>query len=409
METGCHSLHRLKHRAVITLFIVCTLLFYIICMNLYFYSRTLEIIGALRNVDQDIQQQALYSLFTGSIEVADGKYILMKNGYQFSGSFYLFFDSIFIGISLGYLILIFFGLYIFQKDMKNVINRKNKELDYLKTEVEHFLFGSAIVRNENYKECNFLLDRLQERLFYMNQSNKDDLNRIISFHQNIIHQINTPLNTIKILIEYLYTKEEIDKSYLDNMNYAIEKASDLSRVYLKSAKMDTGKVIYHFEDIDLHDLIEEVFLNLKIYANYYHTVLINKCDNLIINADSLWIKEALENIIKNSIENSKEENKVLVSSFSINNSFIIRIDNEDSSISGDIVDINFERFESSKSGIGIGLHLCKQIIEAHLGKISIEKNEIGGLCFVIQLPKKIHKKKIEWEIKNENNSRDKKY
>lgn len=73
------------------------------------------------------------------------------------------------------------------------------------------------------------------------------------------------------------------------------------------------------------------------------------------------------------------------------------------------MDINFERFESSKSGIGIGLHLCKQIIEAHLGKISIEKNEIGGLCFVIQLPKKIHKKKIEWEIKNENNSRDKKY
>ena len=66
----------------------------------------------------------------------------------------------------------------------------------------------------------------------------------------------------------------------------------------------------------------------------------------------------------------------------------------------------FERFESSKTGIGIGLHLCKQIVEKHLGKITVERSPLGGLRFVIELPKYSHKQKIELEEKDENNRKD---
>lgn len=403
METRCHSLHRLKYRAVIALIIVCSLLFYIICMNLYFYSQTLKVIGILRYVDQGIQQQVLYDLFTDSIEIEDGKYVLMKNGYQFSGQLHLIFNKYFIGISIGYLLLMIFGLYLYKNNKQKQIKIKEEELNYLKTELEHFLFGAKINRNDNYRECNYLLDRLEKRLLDMNQLNKDDLNRMIIFHQNIIHQINTPLNTIKILIEYLYTQGDINKEYLDNMNYAIKKASDFSRIYLKSSKIDMGKVKYHFESINLYELIQEIFINLKVYANYYNSVLINKCDKSIINADSLWMKEAIENVIKNSIENSGNNNEIIVSSFTANNSVFIRVDSEGNT-SNNINNISFERFESSKSGIGIGLHLCRQIIEAHLGEINVENNEIGGLGFIIKLPKFVQKKKIEWGKEDENNS-----
>lgn len=401
MEAGCYSLHRLKYGAVITLILVCSLLFYIICMNLYFYGRTLEIIGILRYVNQDIQQQALFNLFTGSIGVEDGKYVLMKNGYQFSGQFHLFFDTFFIGISMAYLGLMIYGIHFYKNNIKRQINRKDKELHYMKTEIEHFLFGAVIDRDDTYKECNYLLDRLEQKIRDINQLNEKDLSRIISFHQNIIHQINTPLNTIKILIEHLYVQGDVDKDYLENMNYAIEKASDLANLYLRSSKIDTGKVIYHFEDNNLHELIDEIFINLHIYANYYGSTLINKCENVTIYVDSLWFKEAVENIIKNSIENSGENSKITISSYMINYCAYIRIDSSDN-IGKFINDINFERFESSKSGIGIGLHLCKQIIEAHLGEILVEQNEIGGLGFIIRLPKQIHKRKVDWRIKNEN-------
>lgn len=275
----------------------------------------------------------------------------------------------------------------------------------MKTETEHFLFGSAIVRNGDYKECNYLLDRLEQRVEDISVFNRKELNRMLTFHQNIIHQINTPLNTIKILIEHLYDDGKIEKFYLDNMNYAIEKASDLTRIYLRLSKLDIGKVKYHFEKIELFDLIEEVYYSLKIYANYYHVTLVNKCDSSIVYADSVWIKEAIENIVKNFIENVVRSKTIVITSATFKDETIIYID-DNGNDSIDIENISFERFESSQSGIGIGLHLCKQIIEMHLGEIIVKNNSFGGVRFIIKLPNQPRKKKVRMEEKDESYCRD---
>lgn len=395
METGCHSLHRLKHRAVITLIMVCSLLFYIMCMHIHYYQKLIETVGVLKNFDQELQQKALYSLFTGSVDVEDGKYVLMKNGYQFSGKYFVLIDSFPIAVSLGYLTLMIILLYIYKVYLINQTKKLENELDYLKIEVEHFLFGENINRNSIYKESNYLLDRLEQRVYDVKQRNENELRKATNFHQNIVHQINTPLNTIKILVEHLYETGKINSDYLKDINYAIEKASDLAQIYLRSSKMEMGRVNYSFEEIELHELIEELFISLKIYAEYNHIELINECENFTIYADAVWIKEAISNIIKNSIEYANEGTRVIISSdYSIEKN-IIYIDND--CVLENINLINFERFESSQTGIGIGLHLCKQIIETHLGEIYVRQRESGGLRFIIKLPKMVHKEKIDLE------------
>ena len=72
---------------------------------------------------------------------------------------------------------------------------------------------------------------------------------------------------------------------------------------------------------------------------------------------------------------------------------------DDSGNPDEIIDESvFERYESSKAGIGIGLHLCKQIIESHLGDISVTRSPLlGGLRFTITLPIQNQKKKVELE------------
>ena len=395
METGCHSLHRLKHRAVITLIMVCSLLFYIMCMHIHYYQKLIETVGVLKNFDQELQQKALYSLFTGSVDVEDGKYVLMKNGYQFSGKYFVLIDSFPIAVSLGYLTLMIILLYIYKVYLINQTKKLENELDYLKIEVEHFLFGENINRNSIYKESNYLLDRLEQRVYDVKQRNENELRKATNFHQNIVHQINTPLNTIKILVEHLYETGKINSDYLKDINYAIEKASDLAQIYLRSSKMEMGRVNYSFEEIELHELIEELFISLKIYAEYNHIELINECENFTIYADAVWIKEAISNIIKNSIEYANEGTRVIISSdYSIEKN-IIYVDND--CVLENINLINFERFESSQTGIGIGLHLCKQIIETHLGEIYVRQRESGGLRFIIKLPKMVHKEKIDLE------------
>ena len=301
METGCHSLHRLKHRAVITLIMVCSLLFYIMCMHIHYYQKLIETVGVLKNFDQELQQKALYSLFTGSVDVEDGKYVLMKNGYQFSGKYFVLIDSFPIAVSLGYLTLMIILLYIYKVYLINQTKKLENELDYLKIEVEHFLFGENINRNSIYKESNYLLDRLEQRVYDVKQRNENELRKATNFHQNIVHQINTPLNTIKILVEHLYETGKINSDYLKDINYAIEKASDLAQIYLRSSKMEMGRVNYSFEEIELHELIEELFISLKIYAEYNHIELINECENFTIYADAVWIKEAISGFVKQTV------------------------------------------------------------------------------------------------------------
>lgn len=394
METGCRSLHRLKHKAVIALIVVCSLLFYIIIVNIHYNHRAFELIGMLKSLNQEMQHQALHDFFTGKIDEKDGKYILMKNGYHFSGQEYFFIDSYFIVITASYFLIIALLFYFYKRYIIIKTEKLKTELNYLKMGVEHFLFGGEMNRNDQYKECNYLLDRLKQRVYDVNELNENELKKVIKFHQNIVHQINTPLNTIKILVEYLYINKTIDLDYLNNINYAIEKASDLARIYLRTSKLDTGKVSYHFEKIEIFDMIEEVFFSLKIYSDYYHMSLVNRCDGSVVYADAVWIKEAIENIVKNAIENASENKELVVSSKTDNNLTEIWIDSY-SNITINIEDISFLRFESSQTGIGIGLHLCKQIIESHLGEVSVTKGPKECIRFIIKLPKQPYKNKIK--------------
>ena len=49
------------------------------------------------------------------------------------------------------------------------------ELNYLKEEVEHFLDGSEITRKDGYEACNYLLDRLEQKVYDVNELNESEL------------------------------------------------------------------------------------------------------------------------------------------------------------------------------------------------------------------------------------------
>lgn len=398
METRCHSLHRLIHKAVMMLIVCISLLFYVIGIHTYYYQRTLTIIGGLKGTDSVTQQKILNVLFNNQNQVEDGLYVLMKNGYYRQGQKALYIDPFVIILTILFLFIVFIILFLYRKDSLKKASDLASELNYLKDELEHYLFNDYFNRNDQYKECNFLLDRLEQKVYDVNKLKDSEIERVIFFHQNIVHQINTPLNTIKLLVDQLGNQGLLDQQVLDTIYYAINRTSGLTHTYLRSSKMDAGKVVFECEEIQLFDLIEDIIKLLGITANHFHTNLYNQCENIIIYADESWITEAITNIVKNAIENAGENKTVIISSKETLDKVIVYI--EDNGI-GDVSidDIMFERFESSKTGIGIGLHLCKQIIEKHLGEITVDRSALGGLRFIISLPKYNQKRKINLEIK----------
>ena len=305
-------------------------------------------------------------------------------------------------MTLIYILIIILLLILYKRYSLKKVKEINDELNYILNELEHFIYKGNMERKDQYKRCNYILDRLGYRLKEENDYNQEVIVTMIKTHQDIIHQIKTPLNVIKIWVEQFELQGKITRSEFDTINYAIEKATDLANIYMRASKFDAGKVEFENEKINLYELIEDNFKLLKVQAKYFQTKLVNNCDNVIFYGDIVWIGEALSNIIKNAIENAGMYKKVFISSEVATDKIKIII--EDNGNANELVDhISFERFESSKTGIGIGLHLCKKIIEKHLGEISVEQSILGGLKFTIVLPKYQQKKKVELEKYYEDN------
>lgn len=396
MESRCCLMHRLK-KAVRASLVLLSLLFYVFGLHVHYVNRTVTAIGALKDSEPEVQQQALHYIMSGETNTRDGEYVLMKNGYHRGWKRFLLLDPYVIVYTAIYITIIFITIKMIKKSSQKKSYMLEDELCYLKEELEHFLFSSEITRKDQYEECNYILDRLEQRVYDVNELNETELNKMITFHQDIIHQINTPLNTIKLIIDFLSDQGAVDSESQKILNYSINKAAGLAHVYMRASKMDAGKVKFTYEKISVRDLTEEILTMLKTHAEFNQITLSNFCDDSFIYADSAWMKEAISNIVKNAIENAGMGNKVQISSCQEDEKVHIYID--DSGNPDEIIDESvFERYESSKAGIGIGLHLCKQIIESHLGDISVTRSPLlGGLRFTITLPIQNQKKKVELE------------
>ena len=104
--------------------------------------------------------------------------------------------------------------------------------------------------------------------------------------------------------------------------------------------------------------------------------------------DYKWQVEAITNILKNCIEHSKSNNKILID-YNQNNVYtIIKIKDFGEGISQKDLPHIFERFykgeNSSSESIGIGLALTKTIIEADNGTITVDSSQTGGTTFTIK-------------------------
>jgi signal transduction histidine kinase len=112
----------------------------------------------------------------------------------------------------------------------------------------------------------------------------------------------------------------------------------------------------------------------------------------LIKADPVQIEQVLLNLVRNSIEaivcGAKDDRKLTIRSVKINNGFIkVSIGDTGQGVSAEHATRLFEPFFTSKStGLGIGLSISQNIIEAHGGRLWLESNSEAGALFSFTLP-----------------------
>ena len=216
------------------------------------------------------------------------------------------------------------------------------------------------------------------------------------FVSDASHELRTPIAVIQGYANMLSRWGKNDTEVLDESINAIleesESMKDLVEKLLFIARNDKDTLNIQKEKFSLSKLLTVIIRETKMIDNH-HTISSNLINDIYINGDKNWIKQAIRVFIDNAIKYTQNAGKISIS-LDIENKFaVISIFDNGFGISNDDLNHIFDRFyRADKSrtkengGHGLGLSIAKIIILRHGGKIVAKSSEGKGSQFKIFLP-----------------------
>jgi len=246
--------------------------------------------------------------------------------------------------------------------------------------------------NEDLQNANSTISANSIRLNELNET-KD------KFFAILAHDLRNPFNAIIGFSELLvvntekYTLEKI--AHISDLirNVSIQTHSLLENL-LDWSKIQSGKLMPQFSQFDPYEVVKEVFYQFESIAQNknIHIDIYNKNSNIVF-ADKDMIRTVLRNLLTNALKFSMNESEVFISIQSISNKVIITVSDNGIGIQPENIDRIFTNDKSvnrvgtaNEKSTGLGLLLCKEFVEAHGEKISVNSQLGKGSNFSFTLP-----------------------
>ncbi len=220
---------------------------------------------------------------------------------------------------------------------------------------------------------------------------------------NIAHDIKTPITAIKggcaqMLSEDIINDEKTKKDYLDiivSRSHVIEHmVNDLKEVI----KYDVGSIKLNFANVKMggyfiDDCIDDFRINNQ--KQDFEISFEKKYEDLVLSIDPNLIQRVFMNIIGNSLKYNRDRKvDIRIETDKIGGTIRFRISDDGIGVPDDALENLFDRLyrvDSSRNskieGSGIGLSICKEIIEAHKGRIWADNdNDKGRFSILFSIP-----------------------
>jgi PAS domain S-box-containing protein len=222
------------------------------------------------------------------------------------------------------------------------------------------------------------------------------------FFSIVSHDLRSPLASLCQLAELLHSEfdeftPEEQKHYLQVIQETSRNTMDLTEDLLTWAKSQMGKLNLDPELIHLHDLSEEVLKPLLNSAKKKEVVLENKIGTHVLCFAHLnSVKLILRNLLSNAIKYTRKGDKVSITVKNINKEMAqVSVVDTGTGIPRDrlvklfkITEVVSTRGTNNEKGTGLGLLLCKELVEKNGGKIWVSSNVNEGSIFSFTLPLK---------------------
>ena len=217
------------------------------------------------------------------------------------------------------------------------------------------------------------------------------------FLSNMSHELRTPLNAILGFGQLLQMDFKNDKAHLLNINEIIDAGSYLLKLIdeiLDLAKIESGKMDVFIEGFYLDEVITQSIDLVSPLESLKSITIINKLpkNTYMVLADKVRLKQVLINLLSNAIKFNINNGQVTLSYDVIDETYL-RVSIVDNGCGISVLDIQqlftpFKRLNQDNNieGTGIGLSICKELIELMSGRIGAESEVGKGSTFWFELP-----------------------
>ena len=250
-------------------------------------------------------------------------------------------------------------------------------------------------------ECALALENLR------NAAEKEQADLMVRKEQlrsnllrSISHDIRTPLTSISgnasnLLSHYGQLDDETRRQIFSDIYDDAEWLIDLVENLLSISRIENGQMELHLSSEVMGDVIDEALKHADRNAARHHVTVRATDDILLVDMDARLIMQVLINLINNAVKNTPEGSHILIESRRAGSEAEVIVRDDGPGIPDDVKPHVFEMFYTGQNkvadgrrGLGLGLALCKAIVESHRGRIALTDNTPTGCCFIVSLPMK---------------------
>jgi signal transduction histidine kinase len=274
------------------------------------------------------------------------------------------------GLIRGAVIFVRFGGPVYEKDHITVAS--------VATELISLLFERMA-----WKQTDTKLHKLERQM----QLQED-------FVSTISHELRTPLGFIKgystsLLRQDTSWDEGTQREFLTIIDEEADRLAQLIENVLESARLQSKTLPLRFQHLRLDSILRDVVTRIRArYKDIDISMDIQPAPSIL--GDSVRLAQVFENLFTNAMKYAPGS-PIIVILNQVGRSMLVSFTDHGPGIPQEFLPLIFERFyrvrsEKSVTGTGLGLYICKQIIDAHRGKIWAESLPNQGTTFFIELP-----------------------
>ena len=226
----------------------------------------------------------------------------------------------------------------------------------------------------------------------------EDLQRQVQLQEDFVstisHELRTPLGFIKgystsLLRQDTSWDDDTQKEFLMIIDEEADRLSLLIENVLESARLQSKTLPLRFQPLRLDSILRDV--TLRIRARHRNLDVNAQLETVPpILGDGVRLAQVFENLFTNALKYAPDS-PIDILLHQVGDKIMISFIDHGPGIPKDALPLIFERFyrvrgERTITGTGLGLYICKQIIQAHRGKIWAESTPGHGTTFLIEIP-----------------------